>query len=247
MSTHLFHNDVMNIALVSYEFINGDISFNLKQIEKAMRAVSDRADLLCFGESFLQGFDSLSWNYDLDKKVAISRESSVMKQLCDLTVTYDTDLLLGYIEEADDRLYSSYVLIEDGKVSFNYRRISPGWKESFADEHYALGNGSEDFIYKGHKFRIALCGDLFDEPERFKTDATLIWPVYVNYDLDEWKNEEKEYAMQAKKVSNLTLMINSISKEPLSHGGAFIFKDGELFNDVIYDIENILIIGMEGE
>ena len=43
------------------------IAFNISQIEKALSAAQGRVDLLCFGEAFLQGFDSLSWDYETDK------------------------------------------------------------------------------------------------------------------------------------------------------------------------------------
>lgn len=237
----------MNIGLVSYRFINNDVSFNLKQIEKAMRAVSERCDLLCFGEAFLQGFDSLNWNYDMDKKVAVSQDSSIMDSLRALTGTYGVDLLTGYYENAEEKIYSSCVLIEDGQILHNYRRISKGWKESIADDHYREGDDTDEFMYKDHLFKIALCGDLWDHPERFKTDGTLLWPVYVNFDIEEWKNEEKEYAAQAAGVCSTALMVNPISDDPVCHGGAFVFTDGELFNDVIYDTENILIIGLESD
>ena len=51
----------MKIGLVSYEFNNGKIEYNIKKIEKAIIFGNGKADLLCFGEAFLQGFDSLSW------------------------------------------------------------------------------------------------------------------------------------------------------------------------------------------
>ena len=234
----------MNIGLVSYEFVNKDLFFNLKQIEKAMLALKDKVDLLCFGESFLQGFDCLSWNYDIDKRMAINQNSSTMNKLKDLTLTYNVDLLFGYIEEDQDVLYSSCALIEKGEIIHNYRRISTGWKEEIADNHYQEGNNTDEFYYQGQKFKVALCGDLWEYPERFKTDGILLWPVYVSFSLDEWADEEKEYAKQAKEAADLTLMINSISKDVVSHGGAFIFKDGELINDVIYDVENITILGV---
>lgn len=50
----------MKIGLASYKFINQDLSFNLSQIEKAMQAAQGSVDLLCFGETFLQGFDALN-------------------------------------------------------------------------------------------------------------------------------------------------------------------------------------------
>lgn len=60
----------MYIGLAEYKFINNDIEFNISQIEKALQS-SNNIDMLCFGETFLQGFDSFNWNYELDKEIAI--------------------------------------------------------------------------------------------------------------------------------------------------------------------------------
>ncbi len=119
----------MKIGLAAYAFENGDIAFNLHQIEKAMAAVSGKADLLCFGETFLQGFDALAWQYERDKDVAVSQDSPVMEQLKALTVQYGVDLLFGYVERDGERIYSSCAVIERGALLHNYRRISRGWKE----------------------------------------------------------------------------------------------------------------------
>ena len=236
----------MNIGLVSYEFRNNDVSFNLKQIEKAMRAVSDKADILCFGETFLQGFDSLSWNYDRDKRVAFSQDSSIIRNLCALTLQYDTDLLFGYLESFEDKIYSSCMVIEKGEILHNYRRITKGWKEiELADEHYGEGEEVSSFTYKDQEITIALCGDLWDEPKRFKTEGLLIWPVYVNYSEEQWQEEMKEYAAQAKLAAKDVCMINSISEEPASVGGAFYFEDGSLVNEPVFGVENILIVGYD--
>ena len=54
----------MRIGLVSYRCKNRDVAFNMGQIERAMRHSEGKADLLCFGEAFLQGFDALCWDYD---------------------------------------------------------------------------------------------------------------------------------------------------------------------------------------
>ncbi|MBQ9580267.1 MAG: carbon-nitrogen hydrolase family protein, partial [Lachnospiraceae bacterium] len=57
----------LRIALAAYKFINNDIEHNMGKIEKALKEVSGKVDLVCFGETFLQGFDSLNWNYGHDK------------------------------------------------------------------------------------------------------------------------------------------------------------------------------------
>lgn len=112
----------MRIGLASYEFINNDIEFNISQIEKAMKSVQGEVELLCFGETFLQGFDALNWNYENDKDIAVSTDSRVMRRLCDMTLQYKVDLLVGYIEKCGDAIYSSCAVIENGKLRYNYSK-----------------------------------------------------------------------------------------------------------------------------
>ena len=232
----------MKIGLAPYKFKNNDIGFNLSQIEKAMSSVQGKVDLLCFGETFLQGFDALSWEYEKDKDIAVSLDSPIMLRLCELTRHYGVDLLLGYLEKDSDCIYSSCAVLERGKIAHNYRRISKGWKEPIADEHYKEGQETREFLYRGRQFQLALCGDLWDFPERFKTDHMLLWAIYVNFTLEDWKGYEMEYAAQAQLAAKQTLLVNSISDDPKAHGGAFYFVDGEIERRVAYDQEEILIV-----
>ena len=57
------------------------LEYNIKKIEKAIISANGKVDLLCFGETFLQGFDFLSWNYEIDKDIAITKDSAIMKKL----------------------------------------------------------------------------------------------------------------------------------------------------------------------
>ena len=234
----------MKIGLAQYKFINKDITFNLSQIEKALKNASERVDLLCFGEAFLQGFDSLSWKYEEDKNVAMTKDSLEMQTICTWSKEYNVAIAFGYIEKENDTLYSSYAFIEDGRLAHNYRRVSVGWKESkLTDEHYKEGDTVETFYFKGHDFEIALCGDIWDITwGKFVTNAIVLWPVYVNFTLEEWLQEEKEYLSQAEKISERVLMVNSLSVDPISHGGTFYFKNGAIQNKLAYDIEDILVV-----
>ena len=82
----------MKIGLVSYRCENRNVAFNMSQIERAMQEAAGKVDLLCFGEAFLQGFDSLCWKYEIDKEMAVflgsetmerySRGSLSIKKLC---------------------------------------------------------------------------------------------------------------------------------------------------------------------
>lgn len=237
----------MRIGLASLECKNRNIVFNMAQIEKAMREVQGKVDLLCFGEAYLQGFDSLCWDYTIDKKIALELNSEPIFQLCKWSKTYGMALLTGYIEKEKEQLYSSCIVIENGKILCNYRRITKGWKEyEKTDEHYKEGCKAEKFTFRNREIRIALCGDMWDCPEKFKTDHLLIWPVYVNFTVDEWNSREiKAYAKQASLVAEHVLMINPIDHEPQNHGGAFHFCNGEIIDNLPFDQSGILIVDID--
>ena len=233
------------IALASAKFINKDVARNLIEMEKFMCIAKENgADLVCFGEAFLQGFDSLCWNYESDKSMALSTDSEVFSVIRNKSKEIGIDLLFGFIEKGGDKIYSSCALIENGALSHLYRRISKGWKEySITDWHYDEGTAVRCFNYRGKKCLIALCGDLWDFPNEFRLgEDILFWPVYINYSPDEWKNGvESEYAEQARSVCNHTLLINSVCDGD-SRGGCFEFADGKTVSFVSMCSENILTV-----
>ncbi len=234
----------MRLGLVSYLFENRNTAFNMSQIGKAMERMKGKADLLCFGEAFLQGFDSLCWDYEADREIAVELSSKEISQLRRWTLQYGMSLITGYIEKAEDKLYSSCIVISDGEIVHNYRRISKGWKEySKTDSHYCEGTETGPFELYGKSITIALCGDLWDYPERFTTQHLLIWPVYVDFSVEEWENNElDEYAAQADFAAGNVLMVNSLSSDPVSHGGSFHFRDGQTAAKIPFDHEGILIV-----
>lgn len=237
----------MRIALATVEFINNDLDYNINQIRKYMiKAKTKEVDLICFGESFLQGFDALTWKYDIDKNIALSQDSLTMEKLKGFTKEIDIDLLVGYIELDNYTIYSSYALISNGKIIHNHRRIAEGWKDySKTDNHYQEGTCVKVVEYKEHKIVFALCGELWEYPERFKIgEDILIWGIYCNYSIDEWKSEEMEYAKFASGICHNVAIVNSISHNIDSYGGAWFIKDGEVHNKVPFEKEAMLIISL---
>lgn len=236
----------MRAALASYRFRNGDVGYNISQIERGLRDVSGKADVLCFGEAFLQGFDSLSWDFETDRHMAVSRDSGVMEEICALSLKYGTDLIFGYIELDGESIYSSCAVIENGRISQNYRRISAGWKESrLTDGHYREGTDTVEFTYRDRHIMLALCGDLWDCPDRFRTDGLLIWPVFVDLPSAEWENGmEEEYAAQALLAAENVLMVDSFcpETEPEGSAGTFYFRSGRTEAAAGYGAESILTV-----
>ena len=234
----------MRIGLVSYRCENRNIAFNMRQIERAMRAAEGKADLLCFGEAFLQGFDALTWDYAADRAIAVEQSSEEIAVLREWTVRYGVSLLTGYIEKDRDRLYSSCIVLSGGQIVHNYRRISRGWEEyGRTDGHYCEGNETAPFQLHGKKMMLALCGDLWEFPERFRTEHLLIWPVYVNYPVEEWERGAlDEYAAQAALAAEDVLMVNPLDAAPVNHGGSFRFRNGKTAAGIPFDREGILTV-----
>ncbi len=219
----------MRIALAAYRCRDNDIEYNLESIERGMREASGRADMICFGEAFLQGFDSLVWDFERDKETAVTQDSAVMRTLCEWTVKYGLALVVGYMERDGESIYSSCAVLDGGRIKYNYRRVSIGWKEfELTDDHYKEGESAEGFTFRGKNMQLALCGDLWDKPGLFTTEGTLIWPVYLSYSPEEWENTELEaYAEQAGCAAAETLMVNPLVPERGTWGGACVFRGGK--------------------
>ena len=222
----------MKIALASAKFKNNDVPFNLRQIEDCMlQAKEAGAELVCFGEAFLQGFDALTWYWERDRDVAVTTDSEVFRALERLTADTGIDLLVGFLEREGEEIYSSCALLSEGRAVHTYRRISRGWKDfRKTDGHYREGREVTPFRWRGRTCLIALCGDLWDAPERFRQGQDLLfWPVYVNFPLEEWREAIRgDYAEQARSVCPRTLLIASVTAppDPEASGGCADYGPG---------------------
>jgi N-carbamoylputrescine amidase len=239
----------VKIGLVAAKCINNDISFNTSQMIKYLEIASrDNIDYIFFGESFLQGFDSLRWSFDVDKDIAIKRVSIIIDELKNKAKKYSVGLGFGYFELSKASIYSSYLILSpQGMELVNYRRLSRGWKEfTKTDNHYKEGSSIKHFKIGTFDCTLALCGDLWDEEtlQKFKNNkvynTNIVWPVHVDFTIEAWSREITQYHEQALKFSKQTFLINNIV-EPSAHGGAFYFtKSG--YKSVDFDKEEMLIV-----
>lgn len=242
----------MKIALAAVGFITNDTAYNFEKIEKLVKEYFDKVDLILFGESFLQGFDCLSWKYLKDLEIAIDRESDIIKEIKSLCENYQVAISFGYIERDGNKIYSSQLTIDKyGNILNNYRRISTGWKESIADFHYVEGHGFGQFNYLNKVISVALCGDLWYEEnctqmKNLNTDIVL-WPVYTDFNYQEWnENIKYEYAEQAEKCGKRVVYVNSYCLDKSSHGiargGAVFFHQGKIESEISAGEEGVLIV-----
>ena len=245
----------MMIALAAVGFQNGDISYNKEKIKTMIRDHGyKQADLILFGESFLQGFYSLSWDYDSDKNIAVKMNAPVIDEIRETAKKYSVAVSFGYIEKTEDSLFSSQLTVgKDGEILDNFRRVSVGWKEPVADSHYKEGDGFQTFMFDNKKFAVGLCGDLWDnenveQMKRLNADVVL-WPVYTDFNYEEWNNSIKhEYAEQAARFGHAVCYVNSVCMDiegpEIAKGGANYFLDGTIKYQTPAGEESILYVMM---
>lgn len=243
----------MKIALASAPVINRDIDYNLNIILRTMEGLSGHADLVLFGESVLQGFDCLIWDYETDRKMAVTQDDPAINQLRDAARQYGVAVSFGYIEAVDETLYSSQLVIDAaGRIVHNFHRVSEGWKEySKTDAHYCEGARFEAFDAGGKRMAIALCGDLWTDgrPEEMHALGAdvVLWPVWCDYKAEEWNGSiNQEYAEQAALCGDCVLLVNPYCADPgaedCAAGGAAFFAGGRIVEESPAGKPSVLVV-----
>ena len=241
---------MMRCALAALEFVNNATGQNLRTILDAMREYAGRAELILFGEAFLQGFDAANFDPDHDSRLAITRGDPMIRQIREAARRHAIAVSFGFIEQDGPIFYSSQITIDAaGQIADHYRRVSPGWKLPEAGDRYREGDGFHTFTLHGKRMAVGLCGDLwYDENienlRRLAPDAVL-WPVYTDFTPQEWNTAEKlEYAAQAGRIGADVLYVNSFCTEKVAKGGAVHFSDGRILSEIPSGSAGILLVDL---
>jgi N-carbamoylputrescine amidase len=241
----------MNIGLAVTQFINNNLEYNLNNcFEFIKKAKNKNVDILIFGETYLQGFNSLSWKHEKDLLVGIGRKSKIIDTLCLCCNKNNIAIGIGYIEREEERLYSSYLVIDkNGKDLMNYRRISRGWRIKYSDNRtYMEENTFYKFDFMDHKMTAGLCGDFWTDEviDILPKDIDIVlWPVFVHWNKNQWETSVfNNYVEQSKNISKNIFFVNSICKEEksLSYGGAFAIIDNKIVASLELEQEDILVV-----
>ncbi|HBY20287.1 MAG: hypothetical protein A2Y24_04915 [Clostridiales bacterium GWE2_32_10] len=241
----------MNIGLGVIKIVDFDVEGNIQRIEMAIKKVKEQGiDFLCFGEAVLNGFDGITWDLKKDlKNNAISQHSEVINKIKILAIENKIAIGVGYYEKDGENIYDSYIIFgENGEKLINYRRVSKMWKpERVYGTNYQEGTKFETFEYKGKIFSIVICGDLWHEEHqqtiRNMEFDYLLWPLYISYSVEEWKeNANKQYSEKVKLGNKNTFVINSWDDRiGMANGGAFYIKaDGTIMKELPMLNEGIL-------
>ncbi|HNZ50513.1 MAG TPA: carbon-nitrogen hydrolase family protein [Bacilli bacterium] len=225
----------MKIGLISDFSYHREIDKNINTIIKYLDDYH-HLDFLLFSEAFLQGFNSLSWNYDDDLNIAISKNDKQLALIKNTCKKNNIAVGFGFYERVEKDIYCSYLIIDNqGKIINNYRRMSIGWKIiEKTNHHYKEGTSIIPFTLNNYNFITLVCGDLWDDDikeeviqiiEKDKIDAVL-WPNHLDYEIEQFATEINDYKERTKDIKVPLFLVNDHSAS--SHGGAVVFKDNHL-------------------
>ena len=243
----------MKYDLAAAGFINGDLEYNKAILSETLRKYAGKADVVLFGEAFLQGFSGIHFVAEHDITVSISREDRIIHEIAAMAKEHSIAVSFGFMEKDRDTFFSSQMTIDkNGQIIDLYRRVSPGWKEAFAGKEYCEGSGFHTFSFLGKRVAIGLCGDLWYEENisllnELKPDIVW-WPVYTDYSSFEWNRTVKfEYAEQAGKIHAPVLSVNSVGIDRTgapesARGGAALFEQGSIKEELSAGKEGVLIV-----
>lgn len=245
----------MNIGLASVAVVTRDIRHNVAAMVAEMERHSGDCELLVFGESALQGFECLTWNYEIDCHMAVTQDAPPILQMRQAAQRLGVGVSFGYVERVNEKLFSSQIVIDQyGEVVYNFHRVSVGWKAYWrTDQHYREGEAFETFCYGGKKLAIALCGDLWTEgrPEEMRrcNPDVVLWPVWCNFPSQDWNLTIKyEYAQQAARCGECVLYVNPFCVDTqvrdAATGGAAYFQGGTITAELPAGKPGVLIVSI---
>ncbi|HBL45965.1 MAG TPA: carbon-nitrogen hydrolase family protein [Planctomycetaceae bacterium] len=166
----------MTVAACQLFDVQDDLEQSLAKIkEYATRAAAEGAALVCFPESYLQGYttqETLARERALD--ISSRPFADILKQLASLQPT----LVIGFIEQAEEQLFISAAVVRQGRLLGCYRktRLAPG------ERLFDPGTKTPTFEVEGLRFGVNICYEL-NLPECAATIASqqaqlMVCPCY---------------------------------------------------------------------
>lgn len=242
----------MKAALAAVGFINENITHNLHVVLDTMKKCAGRADIVLFGEAFLQGFYAATFDPAHDAPLALAKEDATVAEIRAAAASLGIAVSFGFIEKDGDDFFSTQMTVgADGAILDVFRRVSPGWKLPNAGACYREGSGFHTFDLCGKRVAAAICGDLwFDENVaaiKALAPDVILWPVYTDFSPASWNTARKlEYAAQAAKIGGKILYVNAVcldrSEDYIARGGAVLFDDGRIAAEIPSGSEALLFV-----
>lgn len=147
----------LKIAVAQFEPKDGDKAYNLSVINNLARKARERgADVVSFHEMSVTAYTFFK-NLDRGQALDLAEEvpaGESCQRLIDISREHDIAILAGLAEVDGNRLFNTYICVNEGEVIARYRKIHP-----FISPYMSAGNEYVIFDLKGWKCGILICYD----------------------------------------------------------------------------------------
>lgn len=205
----------MRIATCQLPEVLGDQKRAMSLMYKyAVEGERQGADLVCFPECFLQGYDMCPEHI---ASVAVELGSPMFNDLLRSFISIQPVLVFGLIEKADGFAYNSALAIQGGKVIAHYRKRYLLKKEASV---FKRGSSSPVFHICGTKVGINICHDL-SVSESIESAAAsrvtvLVCPcnnMLPREVAEEWKSRHNEIRSRHAKDHGVWIVTSDVAGE----------------------------------
>jgi len=153
---------LVRIVLAQLNFTVGDITANTKKIIEAIEKSKKehKADLIIFPELAITGYPLEDLLHRQSLFPTVNHALAQIRQH-----TKGIDVILGYPEKNQRGTFNSAAWISDGKIITNYHKHKlPNYSVFDEERYFQHGKTPAIVDFKGIKFGLAICEDVWREP-----------------------------------------------------------------------------------
>ena len=147
----------MILAVAQFEPKDGDMAYNLSVIENLTKKAKEKgADVISFHEMSVTAYTftkDLSHNEIVDLAEEVP-SGEIVRQLIRISNETNIAILAGLIERENEKIYNTYVCVNEGEVIAKFRKLHP-----FISKFLSSGSEYEVFDLLGWKCGILICYD----------------------------------------------------------------------------------------
>jgi len=228
---------MLRVGLCAQLSETSNITANMARMEDMAGAARRQGlDAIFLGEAYLQGFDSLRFQPEHDREIALGISSQPIEGIRKMARNHRLAVGFGFYELAHEIFYASYLVLDRfGDTLCHYRRLSSGWRYPDSPACYQEGKTLTHFEIRGIKIGLMVCGDFWTEALMGSIHAlermadAMLWPVHCDYPLADWENGIRdEYRERSGILTKPVMFVNNLHPAPeRAKGGAYCWHKGE--------------------
>lgn len=147
----------IRIAAAQFEGRNGDKEYNLGVMETLLeKAVAENTDVISFSEICIPAYSYMRHLQpeELHQNAEEIPGGPSVVRLCEMSKRHGIAILAGLLEKDGDKLYNTYVCVDDGKFVTRFRKL-----HAFLHPAISCGDEFTTFDLRGWKCSILICYD----------------------------------------------------------------------------------------